>query len=267
MMKKIIRKIHLWLSIPFGLILTIVCFTGACLVFEKEITRWLRPELVETAGGRHERLPFFDTLFRLHRWLLDSPSGDGTAWGKLIVGVSTLALVLIVVTGVVMWLTHRPLTASLRIHCRKGWFRFWHDLHVAGGVYTTVFLLAFALTGLTWSFSWYRTGFYRAFGVESSLLQRPAHGGHGQAHGGNRLARPNSSGHPNPPHNTDQKADSPHPGQEKARQVRRAVYQVHTGSWGGMPTRILTFLAALVGTTLPLTGYYLWFKKRARRRR
>lgn len=28
------------------------------------------------------------------------------------------------------------------------------------------FLLAMALTGLTWSFGWYRTGFYKVFGVE-----------------------------------------------------------------------------------------------------
>ena len=40
---------------------------------------------------------------------------------------------------------------------------------------------------------------------------------------------------------------------------------VHTGSWGGMLTRIITFIAALLGTTLPLTGYYLWIMKRRRK--
>lgn len=38
-MKRIFRKIHLWLSVPFGLIITLVCFSGAMLVFEKELTR------------------------------------------------------------------------------------------------------------------------------------------------------------------------------------------------------------------------------------
>lgn len=33
-------------------------------------------------------------------------------------------------------------------------------------MYILLFLLVMALTGLTWSFSWYRTGFYRLFGVE-----------------------------------------------------------------------------------------------------
>ncbi|WP_288180158.1 PepSY domain-containing protein, partial [Bacteroides sp. CAG:633] len=42
-MKKAFRHIHLWLSVPFGLIITLVCFSGAMLVFEKEVTQWLRP--------------------------------------------------------------------------------------------------------------------------------------------------------------------------------------------------------------------------------
>lgn len=37
-MKHFFRKIHLWLSVPFGIIITLVCFSGAMLVFEKELT-------------------------------------------------------------------------------------------------------------------------------------------------------------------------------------------------------------------------------------
>ena len=40
------------------------------------------------------------------------------------------------------------------------------------------------------------------------------------------------------------------------------VYSVHVGSWGGMFTRVLWFLAAMLGATLPLTGYYLWIKRK-----
>lgn len=36
---------------------------------------------------------------------------------------------------------------------------------------------------------------------------------------------------------------------------------VHVGSWGGIITRIINFLAALLGATLPITGYYLWIKR------
>ena len=385
-MKKVLRKIHLWLSVPTGIIITLVCFSGAMLVFEKEITEAIKPELYfvkETKGepipmqqlmekveetlpdsvsisgvtvfadstrtyqvslskprrasiyvnqytgevtGRSERLPFFNTMFHLHRWLLGSSSGVG----KLITGICTLVLVFILITGILMWLTNRnkPLKASLAIHVTKGWGRFWHDLHVAGGIYTTIFLLAMALTGLTWSFSWYRTGFYACFGVESSE-NGGAHGEGGNSHGEGRGSRGegryshgdgrnNHEGNHGEGRGFHRRSPYRHwedvlnevalknPGYQqitlkpevaevvpegrlsmraadkysydrrsgeitdvqlysagkKDTKVRSGVYMVHTGSWGGIITRILNFLAAFIGATLPLTGYWLWFRRK-----
>ena len=385
-MKKALRKIHLWLSVPTGIIITLVCFSGAMLVFEKEITEAIKPELyfvkeakgepipmqqlmekveetlpdsVSISGvtvfadstrtyqvslskprrasiyvnqytgevtGRSERLPFFDTMFHLHRWLLGSSSGVG----KLLTGICTFVLVFILITGILMWLTNRnkPLKASLAIHVTKGWGRFWHDLHVAGGIYTTIFLLAMALTGLTWSFSWYRTGFYACFGVESSE-KGGAHGEGGNSHGEGRGSRGegryshgdgrnNHEGkrgegrgfHRRSPYRhwedvlnevalknpgyqqitlkpevaevvpegrlsmraTDKYSYDRRSGEitdvqlysagKKDTKVRSGVYMVHTGSWGGIITRILNFLAAFIGATLPLTGYWLWFRRK-----
>ena len=385
-MKKALRKIHLWLSVPTGIIITLVCFSGAMLVFEKEITEAIKPELyfvkeakgepipmqqlmekveetlpdsVSISGvtvfadstrtyqvslskprrasiyvnqytgevtGRSERLPFFNTMFHLHRWLL----GSSTGVGKLLTGICTLVLVFILITGILMWLTNRnkPLKASLAIHVTKGWGRFWHDLHVAGGIYTTIFLLAMALTGLTWSFSWYRTGFYACFGVESSE-KGGAHGEGGNSHGEGRGSRGEGRyTHGDGRNNHEGKRGegrgfhrrSPYrhwedvlnevalknPGYQqitlkpevaevvsegrlsmraadkysydrrsgeitdvqlysagkKDTKVRSGVYMVHTGSWGGFITRILNFLAAFIGATLPLTGYWLWFRRK-----
>lgn len=39
-------------------------------------------------------------------------------------------------------------------------------------------------------------------------------------------------------------------------------FAFHTGSWGGMTTKVLYFLAAFIGGILPLSGYYLWLKKK-----
>ena len=385
-MKKALRKIHLWLSVPTGIIITLVCFSGAMLVFEKEITEAIKPELyfvkeakgepipmqqlmekveetlpdsVSISGvtvfadstrtyqvslskprrasiyvnqytgevtGRSERLPFFNTMFHLHRWLL----GSSSSVGKLLTGICTLVLVFILITGILMWLTNRnkPLKASLAIHVTKGWGRFWHDLHVAGGIYTTIFLLAMALTGLTWSFSWYRTGFYACFGVESSE-KGGAHGEGGNSHGEGRGSRGEGRyTHGDGRNNHEGKRGegrgfhrrSPYrhwddvlnevalknPGYQqitlkpevaevvpegrlsmraadkysydrrsgeitdvqlysagkKDTKVRSGVYMVHTGSWGGFITRILNFLAAFIGATLPLTGYWLWFRRK-----
>ena len=54
--------------------------------------------------------------------------------------------------------------------------------------------------------------------------------------------------------------------QGKDAKVRGAVYTVHMGSWGGTITRLLTFLSALIGCTLPLTGYYLWIRRLVRKK-
>ena len=47
--------------------------------------------------------------------------------------------------------------------------------------------------------------------------------------------------------------------------LRGWFYAFHTGSWGGVWTKLLYFLAALIGATLPLTGYYLWWKRTSNR--
>ena len=396
-MKKIFRKIHLWLSVPFGLIITLVCFSGAMLVFENEVNEWLRrdlyyvetvkesplpmdkllekvattlPDSVSVTGvsissdpgrayqvslskprraslyvdqytgevkGKSERSGFFMFMFRMHRWLLDSmnPGNEGIFWGKMIVGVSTLLLVFVLISGIVIWWprTRKALKNSLKITATKGWRRFWYDLHVAGGMYALIFLLAMALTGLTWSFPWYRTAFYKVFGVE--VQQRVAQG-HEQksdvqkrdtklaAHRekkreGNEVRKGERSGRPENNHSDMYSVTSPfvywqeiydklrrqnpeykqisissgtasvsfnrfgnqrasdrysfntdngeftetslYQHQDKSGKIRGWIYSVHVGNWGGMFTRILTFIAALLGATLPLTGYYLWIKR------
>lgn len=58
----------------------------------------------------------------------------------------------------------------------------------------------------------------------------------------------------------------PYAESDKGTRVRSAVYMVHTGSWLGGLTRLVNFLAALLGATLPLTGYYLWIRRLLKRR-
>ena len=381
-MRKIFRNIHLWLSVPFGILITLICFSGAALVFEKEVMELCHRELyfvkkVEAAPlpmeqlmtkvaatlpdsvsvtgvnissdperayqvtlskprrasmyvdqytgeitGKYERAPFFNFMFRMHRWLLDSMKQDGGIfWGKMIVGTTTLMFVFVLISGVVVWWprTRKALKNSLKIVANKGWRRFWYDLHVAGGMYALVFLLAMALTGLTWSFQWYRTGFYKTFGVEVQPSM-----GHGNAaanataKGGKRDGKPEGRegrgahryspytnwqqvyeqlAEANPDYKqisvsdgsasvavprfgnqrgTDRYKFNPRNGEitettlykdlDNSGKIRGWIYSVHVGSWGGMLTRILTFVAALIGASLPLTGYYLWIRKKIKRR-
>lgn len=158
-MYKICRKIHLWLSIPFGLIIIVISLTGMILLFEPS-----------HAQGE-DRSDFFLNVMRLHRWLLDVPAQKGAMTvGKLIVAISVIAMILIMVTGIIMWVVRirnsSHLTASLKIYFHKGRHTFWSSLHTAGGMYVAIFLLLMALTGLTWSFGWYREWINAIFGIE-----------------------------------------------------------------------------------------------------
>lgn len=125
-------------------------------------------------NGWTKSYPFFQTMRKLHRWLMDPPAYKGAkSAGKVIVGVTTLVMVVILVSGVAIWVprTRKALKNRLLVSCTKGWRRFWYDSHVSLGIYATLFLLVMALTGLTWSFQWYRTAAYGLFGVSTA---RPA---------------------------------------------------------------------------------------------
>lgn len=391
-MRKIFAKIHLWLSIPLGIFISIICLTGAILVFEQEITQALNPELyrVETTSGNTPLSPselaeainrqvpdtlqltslqfaqnpekpvwagfknagkktlsvnpytgemngwsksylFFQEVRKLHRWLLDAPAQKGEkSVGKVIVGITTLLMVVILISGLVIWIprTTKALKNRLKISCTKGWRRFWYDSHVATGFYTLIFLLVMALTGLTWSFGWYRTAAYSLFGAAPQAMET-SHGHAGKPQEADssqhrnrqdgdsktgRQARPDESDKASSnqirlyqtwdrvlaglqrtyPAYTSIKLEqgsaqivtSPEGSLRKSdtarfqagngnitgittsdqapvsQKVKGYFYSFHTGSWGGIWTKILYFLAALLGGILPLSGYYLWYKKR-----
>lgn len=50
-MKKFFRVIHLYLSLACGLVIGVVCFTGATLVFEKELVQLIYPERYTVTPG------------------------------------------------------------------------------------------------------------------------------------------------------------------------------------------------------------------------
>ena len=379
-MKKIFAKIHLWLSLPLGIVLTVVCLSGAVLVFEGEITRALHPELYRVAApadarplrpsqlagriggqmpdslhlvslqlsarsdepcmaafretgrrqlsvdpytgrvnGWAESPAFFSTVRKLHRWLLDPPPSKGEkSVGKAIVGVSTLALVLILVSGLILWIprSRKALRNRLKVSYSDG-RRFWHDCHVSLGFYATLLLLVMALTGLTWSFGWYRTAAYALFGgpQQTTVAQEsPAR----KTDSGNRQSRERTAGREQGERQAETEArpfdytvwdevleqltahctayktmvltqtEAQVARQSAMRRIDRATfdprsgrlaeitryeetprqqrlrgwfYAFHTGTWGGIWTKILYFLAALIGASLPLTGYWLWWRR------
>lgn len=363
-MRRLFKQLHIWLSMPLGIVMSITCLTGAMLIFEDEITRSaqsdiyyvaelgqrplsideivskLEPSLAEGQSiesittfedpersyevvlsapdsksiyidqysgevlGTPKRIEAFRTIFRLHRWLMDSrPSDGGVFWGKMIVGISTLMMVLVILTGVVIWWPKSMkmwLTRS-KVSLRQGWHRFWYDLHVVGGIYATLLILVMALTGLTWSFEWYRNGFYRVFGCDAPAgkgVQRakaktvdvegdaPVEYQYWQSVY-DRLSKENPDAHKitishgkatvSPSGVINKRASDSYTfdtatgeiltselyrDRDNSRKMRGVIYSIHVGNFGGMLTKVLWFFAALLGAVLPLTGYYLWIKRK-----
>lgn len=54
---------------------------------------------------------------------------------------------------------------------------------------------------------------------------------------------------------------------ENSSKVMRWVYLLHTGRWGGWFGPLLTGTAALMGATLPITGYVLFIRRIRRQKR
>lgn len=224
----------------------------------------------------------------------------------------------------------------MSIPFKDGWKGFWKGLHVAGGMYALVFVLAMALTGLTWSFNWYRTAFYAVCGVEhtprnfgqatAASAERGGKGdrgdrgegrgergkrgeGRGEAYGGRgghdgerrgggrrsefgrwqqvydelKAQNPGAAqitvgpesasvtlGNAGNSRAADRYEFNRRSGEispvtmyadaNDADKLRGWIYSFHTGSVGGIITRILWLLGALLGASLPLTGYYIWIR-------
>ncbi|WP_116107354.1 PepSY-associated TM helix domain-containing protein [Lewinella sp. IMCC34191] len=52
-----------------------------------------------------------------------------------------------------------------------------------------------------------------------------------------------------------------------AKLVMRMNYDVHVGAIGGLPGKIIAFLASLVVASLPVTGFFIWYGRRRKSRR
>lgn len=48
----------------------------------------------------------------------------------------------------------------------------------------------------------------------------------------------------------------------KGSDMMQVFHQLHIGSWGGMITKIITFVVSLIGASLPVTGYLLYFRRK-----
>ncbi|SDL27286.1 Uncharacterized iron-regulated membrane protein [Catalinimonas alkaloidigena] len=242
---------------------------------------------------------FFMFMFRMHRWLLMEQSV-----GRVIVGVSTLIFVSLILTGLVLWWPkkRKQWKQGFTVKTSGNWKRINHDLHNTLGFYAFGLLLVMALTGLCWSFEWYRDGL-------SNVLGAKVFGGRGGkptqvAPHPEMTALPASAfltladeqlpyegdtqlSLPNDPETavtvrkhrvgffalaaSDKLEFDPYTGEVLKQeifadkplneQIAGLIRPLHTGEVYGTFSKILYFLACLIGTSLPVTGTIIWINK------
>lgn len=222
-------------------------------------------------------------------------------WGKLLVGTSTLLFVFILITGLIIWWPKslQGLRASLKIPISRGLRPFLHGLHLSGGTLTLLFLLIMATTGLTWSFTWYKDGLYALLGANTPTVSamtgatqmatsKKQHVGSGEFAWQQALdnvkrtaadfqqitIKPNSASVKTEAWGNARATDqytldgtgtiisvTPYAETPYKEKVGGWISSLHMGTFADVWGRWLWMLAALIGATLPLTGYYLWWKR------
>lgn len=240
---------------------------------------------------------FFGTVMRLHRWLLIE--GDV---GKIIVGASTIIFTFLVLTGLVLWfpVKRKNWKQGLKIKTNAKWKRVNHDLHNTLGFYSSILLLIMALTGLCWSFEWYRDGLSIVMGAEvfkgrkekpTTIAAAPttatAEDYVQQANlllpypGDLRLSLPTddttavvvqktktgffalaaSDKVQLNKHNAAPLKVEKFSDKPLNEQIVSLIKPLHLGNVYGTFSKILYFIACLVATSLPITGTLIWINK------
>ncbi len=118
---------------------------------------YVNPYSGEVIKVKDENKGFFPFILDGHfyLWLPDTI-------GQTVVGTFTLIFLFMVISGLVLWWPKgKNLKQGLTIKWNARWRRKNYDLHQVAGFYVLVFALVFAVTGLVWSFFWFRDSYHQ----------------------------------------------------------------------------------------------------------
>jgi sulfite reductase (NADPH) flavoprotein alpha-component len=261
-------------------------------------TRYVDPYSGELLGGKELRgQPTLQTIERIHRGMVAGPTG------RMIVGISTFALIFFALSGLYLrW----PKIGALkwqtwfRIHGKlKGRAFLWNLHSVVGTWMLPIYLLA-SLSGLYFSYDWYRQGLIKVFNAtppnrEAPKLDAPASGQPNVAQlwavfekeSGNydnaTLALPQS---PNQtveirylrldaaheratdrlvlhPETADVIKHERFTDRDAGTRIIVSMLPLHSGSYFGVTGVIVVMLASLAMPLFAITGWMLYLKRRA----
>lgn len=146
-------------------------------------TRLLDPYTGE-ALGQPAGQAFFRFTMQIHRWLAGGEFGAQDV-GKQIVALSTIACIIFCVTGLYLRWPRKPLDWRVWLALdlrRKGRALLWH-LHIIVGTWLLIPYVIMSLTGLTWSYEWWRGALMDLAGAPRPAQMGPAQMGPAQAGG------------------------------------------------------------------------------------
>ena len=304
MIKKVFKQLHLLLSVPFGLIVTLICLSGAILIFERDFGHIGQAEVASNgkkplqldsilksteaylAGsnqivgvttypdsehaykvmlakpamaalwvdqysgaviGKYERAEIFKLASSAHRRLFGKSKAEGAFGakiGKLMIGITTISLMLIIISGLIVWWPKKGnFKNKFIISTDKGFYRFWTPAE---------------------NFPAWQKAYNGIKSVNTDEEIRIYQGEVDVVAGGfgNQQAYKTYSFDSETGRIT---GIIPYSEKDKSNHIKGWIYTLHVGSWAGWISKILYLICVLIGALLPISGYYLWIKRLIRK--
>ncbi|EZP69572.1 Sulfite reductase (NADPH) [Sphingomonas paucimobilis] len=264
-------------------------------------TNYVEPttgRLLGPGRGHH----FFELVTDVHRYMAMPDGGKG--WGRQITGFAALSLVFFALSGLYLRWPKRPLDwrAWLVLDLRMSGRNLYRALHAVIGSWLILFYLVSALSGLWWSYGWYRDGLTRLLaGPEQSRSAPPSRSddaepdialawrGFEQATRGASYATITASlrangavqfrarHHDARHHRVSDElvidgvtgavvSAEPYAQRSVGQDIIVSIYEIHRGAYFGLIGRIGLMLSSLLMPLFTITGFLLYFARRRRQR-
>ncbi len=251
-------------------------------------------------GDQAYETRFFTVVLKLHRYLLANETGKAVTGVACIVFV-----LMLLSGVVLWWPRNAAfLRERLRVRLNARWRRVNYDMHSVAGFYAAFPLLVIALTGLVWSYKPVHQAIFLLLDGRPQDKSKPVSVANGRTPSGlayeglvarahRQYAFPGDLTVTLPKDDSasvvvakedlsaaipnvvsflyfDQYSGSllkaePYATASRGMKVRRAVYPIHTGSVGGVFTKIIALLVSLFAASLPITGFLVWWGRRKKR--
>lgn len=261
----------------------------------------LNPYTGQIVATRQEEKAFFPTVLRLHRYLCLGETGKvitGISCSLFLIIMGTGLLL--------WWPNPKNRKQRFRIKWDASPKRLNWDLHAVAGFYVLPFVFLIALTGLIWSYKWVNNLLFYAFdGKPQAKREAPANlstAGSGRAavlegmyaqtnrllpHRGRiTFTYPESDRLSMTVSKVDDEAAISnivnflyfdknsgklirkrlYADDTNGFKARRVIFPIHTGSLLGWPTQLIALIVALITASLPITGFYIWWGKRSKKK-